>query len=102
MGAELVYAFHNHDYYHLVVRYRIIVSELNKSTPKIPWVHESSSVALNQINFLFLFFFNHAPDRFCEWRLKVRQAVPNDTGNYTCVSTIAQAASVFAHVISGK
>ncbi|XP_055311276.1 zwei Ig domain protein zig-8 isoform X1 [Sitodiplosis mosellana] len=35
-------------------------------------------------------------------RLKIRQAVPNDTGNYTCVSTIAQAASVYAHVISGS
>lgn len=35
-------------------------------------------------------------------RLKIRQAVPSDTGNYTCVPTIAQAASVYAHVISGK
>lgn len=36
------------------------------------------------------------------YRLKIRRAVPNDTGNYTCVSTIAQAASIYAHVISGK
>lgn len=35
-------------------------------------------------------------------RLKIRQAVPLDTGNFTCVSTIAQAASVYVHVISGK
>ncbi|XP_031629957.1 zwei Ig domain protein zig-8 [Contarinia nasturtii] len=35
-------------------------------------------------------------------RLKIRQAVQSDSGNYTCAHVIAQAASVYAHIISGE
>ncbi|CAD7014056.1 unnamed protein product, partial [Ceratitis capitata] len=32
-------------------------------------------------------------------RLKIRRAMPADTGNYTCVPTIAKSSSVYVHVI---
>ncbi|XP_055922681.1 uncharacterized protein LOC129953457, partial [Eupeodes corollae] len=32
-------------------------------------------------------------------RLKIRRAMPSDTGNYTCVPTIAKSTSVYVHVI---
>uniref|UniRef100_A0A182KB91 Ig-like domain-containing protein n=1 Tax=Anopheles christyi TaxID=43041 RepID=A0A182KB91_9DIPT len=35
-------------------------------------------------------------------RLKIKRAVQGDTGNYTCVPTMARSASVYAHVISGE
>ena len=35
-------------------------------------------------------------------RLKIRRAMPSDTGNYTCVPTIAKSSSVYVHVIIGK
>ncbi|XP_055624488.1 zwei Ig domain protein zig-8-like isoform X1 [Toxorhynchites rutilus septentrionalis] len=35
-------------------------------------------------------------------RLKIRRAVQSDTGNYTCVPTMAKSSSVYAHVISGE
>lgn len=35
-------------------------------------------------------------------RLKIKRAVQSDTGNYTCVPTMAKSSSVYAHVISGK
>uniref|UniRef100_A0AAG5D5S0 Ig-like domain-containing protein n=2 Tax=Anopheles atroparvus TaxID=41427 RepID=A0AAG5D5S0_ANOAO len=35
-------------------------------------------------------------------RLKIKRAVQSDTGNYTCVPTMAKSASVYAHVISGE
>ncbi|XP_037926328.1 zwei Ig domain protein zig-8 isoform X2 [Hermetia illucens] len=35
-------------------------------------------------------------------RLKIRRASSNDTGNYTCVPTIAKSASVYVHVIIGE
>ncbi|XP_035906745.1 zwei Ig domain protein zig-8-like [Anopheles stephensi] len=35
-------------------------------------------------------------------RLKIKRAVQSDTGNYTCVPTMARPASVCAHVISGE
>ncbi|XP_050075076.1 zwei Ig domain protein zig-8 [Anopheles maculipalpis] len=35
-------------------------------------------------------------------RLKIKRAVQSDTGNYTCVPTMARSASVYAHVISGE
>uniref|UniRef100_A0A182LWE0 Ig-like domain-containing protein n=1 Tax=Anopheles culicifacies TaxID=139723 RepID=A0A182LWE0_9DIPT len=35
-------------------------------------------------------------------RLKIKRAVQGDTGNYTCVPTMARSASVCAHVISGE
>ncbi|XP_058121512.1 zwei Ig domain protein zig-8-like [Anopheles ziemanni] len=33
-------------------------------------------------------------------RLKIKRAVQSDSGNYTCVPTMAKSASVYAHVIS--
>ncbi|XP_037941880.1 zwei Ig domain protein zig-8-like [Teleopsis dalmanni] len=35
-------------------------------------------------------------------RLKIRRAMPSDTGNYTCVPTIAKTSSVYVHVIIGE
>uniref|UniRef100_A0A182JL28 Ig-like domain-containing protein n=1 Tax=Anopheles atroparvus TaxID=41427 RepID=A0A182JL28_ANOAO len=35
-------------------------------------------------------------------RLKIKRVVQSDTGNYTCVPTMAKSASVYAHVISGE
>ncbi|XP_058061017.1 zwei Ig domain protein zig-8-like [Anopheles bellator] len=35
-------------------------------------------------------------------RLRIKRAVQSDTGNYTCVPTMAKSASVYAHVISGE
>lgn len=35
-------------------------------------------------------------------RLKIRRAMPSDTGNYTCVPTIAKSTSVYVHVIIGE
>uniref|UniRef100_A0A182X4B9 Ig-like domain-containing protein n=1 Tax=Anopheles quadriannulatus TaxID=34691 RepID=A0A182X4B9_ANOQN len=35
-------------------------------------------------------------------RLKIKRAIQGDTGNYTCVPTMARSASVYAHVISGE
>uniref|UniRef100_A0A1S4GNM4 Ig-like domain-containing protein n=1 Tax=Anopheles gambiae TaxID=7165 RepID=A0A1S4GNM4_ANOGA len=35
-------------------------------------------------------------------RLKIKRVVQSDTGNYTCVPTMAKSASVCAHVISGE
>uniref|UniRef100_A0A1I8N3M9 Ig-like domain-containing protein n=1 Tax=Musca domestica TaxID=7370 RepID=A0A1I8N3M9_MUSDO len=35
-------------------------------------------------------------------RLKIRRAMPSDTGNYTCVPTIAKSSSVYVHVIIGE
>ncbi|XP_039439722.1 zwei Ig domain protein zig-8-like [Culex pipiens pallens] len=35
-------------------------------------------------------------------RLKIKRAVQSDTGNYTCVPTMAKSSSVYAHVISGE
>uniref|UniRef100_W8B7U9 Tyrosine-protein kinase receptor TYRO3 n=1 Tax=Ceratitis capitata TaxID=7213 RepID=W8B7U9_CERCA len=35
-------------------------------------------------------------------RLKIRRAMPADTGNYTCVPTIAKSSSVYVHVIIGE
>uniref|UniRef100_A0A1A9VY69 Ig-like domain-containing protein n=1 Tax=Glossina austeni TaxID=7395 RepID=A0A1A9VY69_GLOAU len=35
-------------------------------------------------------------------RLKIRRALSSDTGNYTCVPTIAKSSSVYAHVIIGS
>lgn len=35
-------------------------------------------------------------------RLKIRRATPNDSGNYSCVPTIAKPTSVYVHVIIGK
>ncbi|KAL9922097.1 defective proboscis extension response 1 isoform 1-T5 [Glossina fuscipes fuscipes] len=35
-------------------------------------------------------------------RLKIRRALSSDTGNYTCVPTIAKSSSVYAHVIIGE
>lgn len=35
-------------------------------------------------------------------RLTVRKAIQSDTGNYTCVPTIAKSSSVWVQVISGK
>ncbi|XP_037805430.1 uncharacterized protein LOC119599638 [Lucilia sericata] len=35
-------------------------------------------------------------------RLKVRRASSSDTGNYTCVPTIAKSSSVYVHVIIGE
>ncbi|XP_053683624.1 zwei Ig domain protein zig-8 [Sabethes cyaneus] len=35
-------------------------------------------------------------------RLKIKRAVQGDTGNYTCVPTMAKSSSVYAHVISGE
>uniref|UniRef100_A0A182X4B7 Ig-like domain-containing protein n=1 Tax=Anopheles quadriannulatus TaxID=34691 RepID=A0A182X4B7_ANOQN len=35
-------------------------------------------------------------------RLRIKRVVQSDTGNYTCVPTMAKSASVYAHVISGK
>lgn len=35
-------------------------------------------------------------------RLKIRRATPNDSGNYSCVPTIAKQTSVYVHVIIGK
>lgn len=73
-------------------------------------LHVCWAIEMAPIFFLSLLFdgfgedfrFNPIEKCFFVNRLKIRQAVPNDTGNYTCVSTIAQAASVYAHVISGK
>uniref|UniRef100_A0A182FGG0 Ig-like domain-containing protein n=1 Tax=Anopheles albimanus TaxID=7167 RepID=A0A182FGG0_ANOAL len=33
-------------------------------------------------------------------RLRIKRAIQSDTGNYTCVPTMAKSASVYAHVIS--
>ncbi|XP_037040538.1 zwei Ig domain protein zig-8 isoform X1 [Bradysia coprophila] len=35
-------------------------------------------------------------------RLKIRRATPNDSGNYSCVPTIAKPTSVYVHVIIGE
>ncbi|XP_049545765.1 zwei Ig domain protein zig-8-like [Anopheles darlingi] len=35
-------------------------------------------------------------------RLRIKRAIQSDTGNYTCVPTMAKSASVYAHVISGE
>uniref|UniRef100_A0A1A9WMR5 Ig-like domain-containing protein n=1 Tax=Glossina brevipalpis TaxID=37001 RepID=A0A1A9WMR5_9MUSC len=35
-------------------------------------------------------------------RLKIRRALSSDTGNYTCVPTIAKSSSVYVHVIIGE
>ncbi|KAL5286057.1 hypothetical protein ACFFRR_007630 [Megaselia abdita] len=35
-------------------------------------------------------------------RLKIQKAMPGDTGNYTCVPTIAKSTSVYVHVIRGE
>ncbi|KRG00316.1 uncharacterized protein Dwil_GK23316 [Drosophila willistoni] len=35
-------------------------------------------------------------------RLKIRHAMPGDTGNYTCVPTVAKTSSVYVHVIIGE
>lgn len=48
----------------------------------------------HSLPFLYVFF--------SIYRLKIERAVPNDTGNYTCVPTIAKAASAYVHVIIGK
>lgn len=42
------------------------------------------------------------PFSFFSFRLKIRRAMPSDTGNYTCVPTIAKSSSVYVHVIIGK
>lgn len=36
------------------------------------------------------------------FRLRIKRAIQSDTGNYTCVPTIAKSSSVYVHVISGK
>ncbi|XP_017093891.2 zwei Ig domain protein zig-8 [Drosophila bipectinata] len=35
-------------------------------------------------------------------RLKIKRAMPGDTGNYTCVPTVAKTSSVYVHVIIGE
>ncbi|XP_033247459.1 zwei Ig domain protein zig-8 isoform X1 [Drosophila miranda] len=35
-------------------------------------------------------------------RLKIKHAMPGDTGNYTCVPTVAKTSSVYVHVIIGE
>ncbi|XP_030368974.1 zwei Ig domain protein zig-8 [Scaptodrosophila lebanonensis] len=35
-------------------------------------------------------------------RLKIKRAMPSDTGNYTCVPTVAKTSSVYVHVIIGE
>lgn len=41
-------------------------------------------------------------DSHCFHRLKIKRAMPGDTGNYTCVPTVAKTSSVYVHVIIGE
>jgi hypothetical protein len=35
-------------------------------------------------------------------RLRIKRAMQTDSGNYTCVPTVAKPTSVYVHIISGK